>query len=326
MADNDYSSSGDLENRSPSSNINGSIGIEHPINTTNEHPINNLSQHLISSFIVIVCLLGLLGNGHVIWLLCFSLKKNPFTTYILNLTIADFGVLISLIAHALFGIIVTLYNGNSVLSLFFPVFLELYFITYSTGQFLPAAISIDRCLAVLFPIWHRYRRPARLSTIVCALVWILSFLLAVIHLSLQRTGDSGNNLLLFQLLLICSLLCTILMVLSTLTLFIIHTCWKSNHQQQGKLVTALLLFLVFAFPMNVLCVIYSYYVPNQSVMLTGFACASLNSSINPLIYFLVGRRQKKGLSKVSMKVALQRVFNDEQNFMEEQNLSIETPL
>ncbi|KAM6456269.1 mas-related G-protein coupled receptor member A1-like [Liasis olivaceus] len=42
---------------------------------------------------------GLLGNGNVIWILGFQIKRNPFTTFILILAIADFGFLISVVTH-----------------------------------------------------------------------------------------------------------------------------------------------------------------------------------------------------------------------------------
>ncbi|XP_062987433.1 mas-related G-protein coupled receptor member H-like [Elgaria multicarinata webbii] len=312
---------GDLESRpSPFPNLNGSTETGHQINSTNRLPFSNLSEDIINSFIVVVCLLGLLGNGIVFWILGFRLKRNHFTTYILNLSIADFGVLITLLSTATFALVVTLYN---VLSLFFLLFLELFFFTYSTSQFLLAAISIDRCVAVLFPLWHRCRRPPRLSTFACALIWIFSFLLSGIHFTLQMTGRIGNAPLFFQLI-VNALLCTPLMVISTLTLFI-HVCCKSKQWLQGKLVTAillaLLLFLLFAFPINAFYIIYSYYAPNPILMLAGFACASLNSSINPLIYFLVGSRQKKGKLRMSMKVAFQRVFSDAEELIEEQSHS-----
>ncbi|XP_062987429.1 mas-related G-protein coupled receptor member H-like [Elgaria multicarinata webbii] len=318
MGDDNISSSGDFKSAYPS--INGSAGIGDPINITNELPLSNLSQHLINSFIVLTCLLGLVGNGFLIWLLGFLMKRNPFTTYILNLSIADFGVLISLLATSTFRIVADLYNRNYVLSVFFLLFLELFFFMYSTGQFLLAAISIDRCVAVLFPLWHRCHRPPRLSTIVCSLIWILSFLLSGIHFTLQMTGSFGNAPLCFQLI-VNALLCMPLMLISTLTLFI-HVCCKSKQRQQGMLVMAILLavlfFLLFAFPMNALYVIHSFYAPHHSLMVTGFVCASLNSSINPLIYFFIGRRQKKGQPRVSMKAAFQRVFRDEQDSVEDQ--------
>ncbi|KAH0617404.1 hypothetical protein JD844_015564 [Phrynosoma platyrhinos] len=323
----DYIYSGDSKTiLSTYPNMNGSTDTEHPTkNKVNPH-FNNLLQNMINGFIVLICLLGFLGNGMVIWFLGFRMKRNPFTTYILNLSIADFGVLLCIICTSTFVIIVHLYNRISAFAEIFLVFFELFFFTYSTSQFLLAAISIDRCVAVLFPLWHRCHRPPHLSTIICALIWVFSFLLSGIHFTLHRTVSSEKSPLLYQLV-VNVLLGTPLMVISTLTLFI-HMCCKPEQHQRRKLITAILLsllfFLIFALPLNVLYIIKYFYSLPLSLMVIGLGCASLNSSINPLIYFLVGRKQKKGRLRMSMKVALQRVFKDEYDTKEEQNPTCDT--
>ncbi|XP_042320419.1 mas-related G-protein coupled receptor member H-like [Sceloporus undulatus] len=312
----------------PYPGINGSTGIGHPINGTNYLLFESITKIIINSFVLIICLLGLLGNGMVIWLLGFRMKRNPFTTYILNLSIADFGVLIFLIIVDALVMLVDQYHGINIFSLFFLIFLELFFFTYSTSQFLLAAISIDRCLAILFPLWHRCHRPSYLSIVVCTLIWIVSFLLSGIHFTLLRIQNFGNSPFLYPLIVNVAL-CAPIMVASTLIL-VIHIWCKAEQRHRGKLVTAILLallfFLIFALPLNVFYIIHQYHTSLSSIMSTGFACASLNSSINPLIYFLVGKRQKKGQSRVSMKVALQRVFKNEHEHTEEQNTTSETDI
>ncbi|KAM6308979.1 mas-related G-protein coupled receptor member D-like [Aegotheles albertisi] len=74
-----------------------------------------------------ICLCGLVGNGMVLWFLCFHMKRNPFTIYILNLIVTDFSLL-----------------------------LLMYLLT---------AMSLERCVSVLFPIWYRCHRPKHLSGI-----------------------------------------------------------------------------------------------------------------------------------------------------------------
>ncbi|XP_033012039.1 proto-oncogene Mas-like [Lacerta agilis] len=269
-------------------------------------------QSIANSIIIIICMFGFLGNGMVIRLLGFHIKRNPFTTYILNLSIADFGVLATLLTINL--PVVTLYEKSHVAVLIRKVLFELFFFTYSVGQFLLTAISIDRSVAVLFPLWHRCHRPPRLSTIVCTLIWTLSFLLSGIHFTLLLTQSYTNPYLVYQLI-VNALICTPLMVTSTLILAL-KVCCKSEHKQRGKLLTtillALLFFLIFAFPLNAIYTAIYFNENNMILLEVGFVCACLNSSVNPLIYFLVGRRQKKGQSRVSMKVALQRIFKDEE--------------
>ncbi|KAJ6650497.1 hypothetical protein lerEdw1_007201, partial [Lerista edwardsae] len=297
--------------------------------TANYLSLSPLTGYIMNSFILIICLLGLLGNGTVIQLLGFRMKRNPFTTYILNLSLADFGVLLSLVNVALFWVALFFYSGSHVLSLFYLSFFELFFFTFSTGQFLLVAISVDRCVAVLFPLWHRCHRPPYLSTLVCSLIWVLSLVLSGIHFTLFLNECLGASLFQYQLI-VNALLCTLLMVLSTLTLFI-KVCCKPEQHQRGKLVTvillALLFFLLFAFPLNAFYIItYFSSAPHHDLMASGLICACLNSSVNPLIYFLVGRKQKKGQPRWSMKVALQRVFRDEEDCLERQKPTAETEL
>nr|XP_028594381.1 mas-related G-protein coupled receptor member H-like [Podarcis muralis] len=276
-----------------------------------------LTQSIANSVFIIICIFGFLGNGMVIRLLGFHIKRNPFTTYILNLSIADFGVLAALLAIIL--PVVTFYEKSHVAVLIRKVLYELFFFTYSAGQFLLTTISIDRSVAVLFPLWHRCHRPARLSTIICALIWTLSFLLSGIHLTLLLTQSFPDSNLVYQLI-VNALICTPLMVTSTLILAL-KVCCKSEQNQRGKLLTtillALLFFLIFAFPLNAIYTAIYFNENNMILMEVGFVCASLNSSVNPLIYFLVGRRQKKGQSRVSMKAALQRIFKDEEDCVEQ---------
>uniref|UniRef100_A0A8C6YEV9 G-protein coupled receptors family 1 profile domain-containing protein n=1 Tax=Naja naja TaxID=35670 RepID=A0A8C6YEV9_NAJNA len=279
---------------------------------------NNLTRNLINGFIALICILGLVGNGRTIYLLAFSIKRNPFTTFILNLSIADFGVLTSLILAAIVVVVSPLYKDTYIDQTFFFLFFELFSFTYSASQFLLTAISLDRCVAVLFPLWHRCHRPQNLSTLVCSFIWILSFLLSALHYILYQTNSFGRSPVLYQLI-VNGLLCTPLMVGSTVTLWI--NMWSKSQRNQRKLLTiillALLFFLLFSLPIYVLYVFYHFGFRHAVLLTIGIGCATLNSSINPLLYFLVGRKKRgKDQPRTSLKMALQRVFGDEQESSE----------
>ncbi|XP_039202521.1 proto-oncogene Mas-like [Crotalus tigris] len=228
----------------------------------------------------------------------------------------------------IFVTVLTLNQRTYVVDTFFLLFFELFFFTYSASQFLLTAISLDRCVAVLFPLWHRCHRPPYLSTLVCGLIWILSFLLSAVHFLLHQTKAFGSSPLLYQLI-VNGLLCTPLMVVSTVTLWI-HMRSKSQRSQRKLLTTiflALLFFLLFSLPMNVFYVIEYFDTYNLLLMTMGIGCASLNSSINPLLYFFIGRKQRgKDQPRASYKVALQRVFKDEKGSPEEQQTMKEDQL
>ncbi|XP_070604762.1 proto-oncogene Mas-like [Erythrolamprus reginae] len=289
------------------SKISGSFSFPY------DQRLDNLTQSLLCGLFAMICILGLVGNGTTIYLLTHCIKRNSFTTFILNLSVADFGVLVSIIMTAIFARVLDVGKRNHVVETFFFLFFDLFFFTYSVSQFLLTAISLERCVAVLFPLWYRCHRPPHLPTQVSGFIWTLSFLLSMVHFILLQTGAFRSSPLFYQLI-VNGLLCTPLMVVSTVTL-LIHTRFKLQLSQR-KLLTvillALLCFLFLSLPMNVFYVIQYFGSSNPLLVTFGLGGATLNSSINPFLYFFVGRgKNKKEQRRASYKVALQRVFKEE---------------
>ncbi|XP_070604763.1 mas-related G-protein coupled receptor member H-like [Erythrolamprus reginae] len=287
---------------------------------------DNLTESPLCGLFAIICILGLVGNGTTIFLWTHCIKRNSFTAFILNLSVADFGVFASLVMVEIFARVVGKIN-DVVETFFFFFFLlllfYLFFFTYSASHFLLMAISLEKCVAVLFPLWHRCHRPPYLPTLVSGLIWILSFLLSMVHFILLQTGAFGSSLLLYQLI-VNGFLCMPLMVVSTVTLSI-HRRFKLQLSQR-RLITivllALLCFLFLSLPMNVLYVI-QYFGSSFNILVPllqtlGLGCATLNSSINPLLYFFVGRGKRgREEPRASYKFVLQRVSKEEQESSEE---------
>ncbi|XP_060099063.1 mas-related G-protein coupled receptor member H-like [Heteronotia binoei] len=291
-------------------------------NSSHNHFDHGGEESLRSSIVIhitvlVISIFGAMGNGAVIWLLGFRIKRNPFMTYILNLAVADFGVLL----------FVTIAISRSISKIFifhFPldVFFSLFLLMYSASQFLLTAVSIDRCVAVFFPLWHQCKRPSLLSTIVCALIWVFSVFLTastyvVMYLKPRKTIQN------FYQLIVNAGLCLPVMTIATVSLFI-RVCFKTEQHRRGRLLTivlfALLFFLLFAFPYNIISILivtdhitahFTLHIIRGAILL-----ACLNSSVNPYIYFLVGRRWKSRRWE-SMRVILQKVFREEEGCTEE---------
>ncbi|XP_013922167.1 PREDICTED: mas-related G-protein coupled receptor member H-like [Thamnophis sirtalis] len=128
--------------------------------------------------IFILCFLGFLGNGKVIWILGFHMKRNSFSIYVLNLAVADSGVLMMEVLTQIFQIH-SPFNSRA-----YYFFNLLYFVLYNTSQLLLISISVDRCVSVLFPIWHQCHRPPKLSLIVCVITWVVPFMYFVLEMLL----------------------------------------------------------------------------------------------------------------------------------------------
>ncbi|XP_026548135.1 mas-related G-protein coupled receptor member H-like [Notechis scutatus] len=289
--------------------------------------MSNYSGIIFFSVLFIICCSGVLLNGIVIWLLGFQIKRNPFTVLILNLAIADFGFLVFL---AIFYIYHFIYFMSA--KIFFLIISCCLCIMYINSLFLLTAISIDRCVAVLFPIWHHCSRPKHLSPAVCAFLWICSFhlggILNVIQYLFYYYYFSDLYLV------FTSMLCFPLITISTLILFI-KICLKPKQVKRGRLLVMILItflcFLILTLPVHIY-VFRSKFdwtswkrFPRLGMYLNlGIA---LNSSINPVIYFLVGRK-KRARSRESIKVIFQRVFREDEapESTEESANRITTPL
>nr|XP_006110400.1 proto-oncogene Mas-like [Pelodiscus sinensis] len=269
----------------------------------NAFHVNYAPPVIISYITLIICLLGLVGNGIVLWFLGFRMKRNAFTIYVLNLAITATVFLLFSVAH------LTVYLLEYIVCECTPIFEMLLLftshLTYSTSLYLLMAMSTKRCVSVLYPIWHRSRRPRHLSAIVSALLWALSCLLCcpVAVLCLDPFQKSCITSLL-PISVLNVLIFTPVMVLSSLTLFI-KVRQSSQRRPPSKLYAVILLtvlfFLLFTLLQSLHFFICYCNVFEHRAIFHVLACAS--SSINPFIYFLVGSYGKRRFCG-SLKVAL----------------------
>nr|XP_060628753.1 mas-related G-protein coupled receptor member H-like [Anolis sagrei ordinatus] len=271
--------------------------------------------YIISIISLLICLPGLVGNGIVIWLLGFRIKRTPFTTYVLNLAIADFAVLINEIITDVF-----ILNNPNFFPYYFYFFSHAIFIfTFTTSQYFMAIISIDRCVCLFFPLWHRCHRPPHLSTCVCVIVWILSFITTFITLSL----------LFYEYVIIAyfqfflnAVVCMPIMCVSTVAMFI-KFCLRAPQKKKRKLLRTIWLtlffFLLFGVPINTIQILSLTHL--QTLYLYGYVhiCLLLNSAINPMIYYLMGR-DKRGRSSKQIKKVLEKLFKEEEDCTENQEM------
>nr|XP_006110410.2 mas-related G-protein coupled receptor member H-like [Pelodiscus sinensis] len=272
----------------------------------------------ILSITLIICLLGLVGNGIVIWFLGFCMKRNPFTVYVLNLAVADTGYLLCSVAHRTTSIVRYLFCGD-------PEFLDIWFAvlyvwTYNTSLYILTAISTERCVSVHFPIWYRCRRPRHLSATISALLWALPILLFCsmsIFCLLFFNEFCANSLLCIFILNV--LIFSPIMVLSSLILSI-KVQRSSQRRPPGKLYVVILLtvlfFLLFTLPHSVAFFLSDLHIIKPTPIVYTLSCAS--SSINPFIYFLVGSYGKRRF-RGSLKLSLRRVFEEQRDSGEDKD-------
>ncbi|XP_074005730.1 proto-oncogene Mas-like [Numenius arquata] len=274
---------------------------------------HNHSALIIGGVFIVVCLCGLVGNMVVMWFLGFHMKKNPFTVYVLNLAIADFSLLLFILAILTLFINSTLYYIDSPeYHLSYYILMVLFLFFYYASMYLLTAMSMERCASVLFPIWYRCHRPKHLSGIVCGVLWALDGLfVSFTTLSCNKQLNIDCDHVLKGLSIMNFLIFCLFPLLSNLSLFIRLRC-GSQRRHPGKLYVAILLsvifMFIFGFPPTVM-IFRDLIYKNVFCLHISYLLAPLNSSVNPVIYFLVGSFRKHRFQG-SVKVALQRVFEE----------------
>uniref|UniRef100_A0A8V5G9M3 Uncharacterized protein n=1 Tax=Melopsittacus undulatus TaxID=13146 RepID=A0A8V5G9M3_MELUD len=247
---------------------------------------------------MVICVFGMVGNGIVLWFLGFQMKRNPFTVYILNLAVADCCVLIVyfLLIPGYINLTMICYGLDSFLPFFFKYvgavpFMCQLFVLSSLG--LLTAISTERSVSVIFPIWYRCHRPKHLSGIVSGVLWasVGSFMVSIYLCYVFRQGYG-----------------TVSAIVGILYSVILLRC--------VAVVLNVIFFFAFGMPFRIKAfhdLLYNGFLLVENVTLV---LSLLNSSINPVIYFLVGSCRQRRFQG-SIQAALRRVFEEKARSKEE---------
>uniref|UniRef100_A0A8C9HAQ0 Mas-related G-protein coupled receptor member X2 n=1 Tax=Piliocolobus tephrosceles TaxID=591936 RepID=A0A8C9HAQ0_9PRIM len=260
--------------------------------------------------ILFIALVGLVGNAFVLWLLGFRILAG-----------ADFLFLCFPMIYGLQYLI----NLVHPISINFPSsFATVMTCAYLAGLSMLSAISTERCLSVLWPIWYRCRRPRHLSAVMCVLLWALSLLLSILEGKFCGFLFSGYDSfwcetfdiitaawLMFLFVVLCG---------SGLALLVRILCGSRGLPLTRLYLTILLTMLIFllcGLPFGIQWFLTLWIWKNSDVLfcifchvrLVSIFLSSLNSSANPIIYFFVGSfRQRQ--NRQNLKLVLQRALQD----------------
>uniref|UniRef100_A0A8C2YUC0 MAS related GPR family member D n=1 Tax=Chinchilla lanigera TaxID=34839 RepID=A0A8C2YUC0_CHILA len=281
---------------------------------------------------------GIVGNSIVIWLLSCRVRRTPFSIYMLNLGVADLLFLLCMAS------VVSLetqplpdwdLDFNS-LAMAYEVMIRVKYFAYTTSLSLLTAISTQRCLSVLYPIWYRCHRPQHLSTTVLTLLWTLCFTMNMLASCFCTRFSHFNKKDCFKVDIAMSTLImgvfTPVMAISSVTLFVqVRKSTLLGRRRPRRLyvviLTSVFVFLVCSLPLGIhwFVVFWTDLGPHTKLLWLCLArfSSSVSSSANPVIYFLVGSLRHQKL-KESMNVVLDRALQEEPELEERETPSTGT--
>ncbi|XP_046697191.1 chemerin-like receptor 1 [Silurus meridionalis] len=259
---------------------------------------------------VIMMLLGITGNGLVIWIAGFKIKKTVNTVWYLSLAVSDFLFCVFLPFNITYMVKSEWSFGLFMCKLTsFILFLNMF-----SSIFLLVIISLDRCVAVMFPVWAQNKRTIRLAWVMVLAAWIVSAMLSSpaahfrdVHTTYHRHSETicyYNYAYDEQH--IAIVLCRFIFGFA-IPLLVIIICYafiiqKLKYNQTGrsnkpfKVMTALIAaFFICWLPYHIFNLL-EINVKNSIIQIGqqfGTTLASANSFMNPFLYAFMGKDFKR---------------------------------
>ncbi|XP_077330573.1 C3a anaphylatoxin chemotactic receptor-like [Lithobates pipiens] len=262
-------------------------------------------EHLFTIILLsFTTLVGVPGNALVLWVTGVKMKRTMTTIWFWNLAVAD--------------IICCLFLPFTIVQFFYgewlygPVLCKMiHFIVpwnMFTRVFTLVAISVDRCILVVQPIWARNHRGVRTAWMTCLAIWTLSSLMCLPKVLYQRIYTPDNKTFCYSEEHIIEPTTYINMVFGFLLPFlIISACYISvafilhnrRATEVGNKIIKVSLGIIVAFfitwaPYHIMGVVLLFTVSDVALILDLFSLslAMFNSCINPILYVFMGKDMK----------------------------------
>ncbi|XP_040217145.1 C3a anaphylatoxin chemotactic receptor-like [Rana temporaria] len=261
--------------------------------------------HLFTVVVLsVTTLVGVPGNALVLWITGVKMKWTMNTIWFWNLALADIICCLSLpLTVVQYFYPEWLYGAVLCKMLHFIVPLNMF-----TSVFTLVAISVDRCILVVQPIWARNHRVVRLAWMTCLAIWTLSSVMCLPKVLYQTFYTEYNKTWCYSEEHIIVPTAYIYMVFGFLLPFlIISACYisvafilhKRRFTEVGNKIIKVSLGIVVTFfitwaPYHIMGVVL-LYTPNEVVLILDMFSQSLamfNSCINPILYVFMGKDMK----------------------------------
>ncbi|NXY83495.1 C5AR1 protein, partial [Alcedo cyanopectus] len=297
-----------------------------------------LAYRAILALYALIFLLGVLGNGAVIWVTALELRRTVNGIWFLNLAMADLLCCLALPFLAtplladhhwpLGGFACKLLPSLTVLNMFASVLLLTF-------------ISADRCALVTRPVWCHNHRSVAAARGACAVAWLLAALLTFpsflfraaradplsskVTCVLSYEGLGAGRRRLAELLTASArflggflLPGAVIAACHGLLLARLRSKGLSRSPRAARLILAVIVsFFVCWLPYHVVGLVLAAGHPSSRAFKAAAEAdplvagiAYVNSCINPLIYVILGRGFQQKFHR-SWRAALKKVLSDE---------------
>ncbi|KAM6154425.1 LOW QUALITY PROTEIN: putative G-protein coupled receptor 32 [Erethizon dorsatum] len=286
-----------------------------------------------------VSVIGMLGNGMVLWMTFFRMTCTVTTIWFFNMALADFVILVSL-PNSIYYVVWGPWPLRKWACKFYMAFLALNFFV---SIYLLVLISVDHCILIFYPGWAWNQRTLKGASWLAIAVWLLVAAACFPYLQFQDILPSkGCNHCYFYFTLEkggawhknpmalrrqMEVIISHFLLGFLVPLAITGTCAHLIHQQREGwayasqlkrlLVVLVSAFFTFWFPFNIallvqLKTVWIPKIPSFKLMLilwaTFFGCP--NSCPNPFLCVFIGRDFRERCFQ-SLSSTLARAFGDE---------------
>ncbi|XP_074539094.1 chemerin-like receptor 1 [Halichoeres trimaculatus] len=286
----------------------------------------------------VIFVLGLLGNGLVIYVTGYRMKRTVNSVWFLNLALADFlftvFLIFSIISHSQdnkwqFGQIMCKLNT-------FVTVVNLF-----TSIFLLMAISLDRCLSIWVVVWAQNQRTVRKTQIICGVIWVTAVACSIPYATFREVQEREGmtfcsytksfpkhmgTLRVFRF--VVGFLIPFLVIFVSYVAIAVRAgrLQRNRRRRSRKIIFAVVLaFFICWLPFHVMQFIQSSTPALQIVVQIGgklsVCLAFLNSCLNPILYVFMCDEFQKKLKQSICLVLESALAEDHLTFMSSRSLS-----
>ncbi|KAG8006278.1 Prostaglandin D2 receptor 2 [Nibea albiflora] len=134
--------------------------------------------------------IGIIENLLILGVVGFHVRRSVISVWILNLAASD---LLATSSLPFFTLYMARGNTWTLGTTFCRIHSSIFFLNMFVSGFLLAAISLDRCLVVLRPVWAQNYRNVNLVGRICGVIWALAVLFTIPFYIFRDTITQSNG-------------------------------------------------------------------------------------------------------------------------------------